>query len=163
VEKLALAAQWPAIASCSDALTWLEIQVDLGLSPRTIDAYARGLTDYLTVCARDDVDPLTAERSEIASYVRDLGQRPNRRGAGIVTLDSGAGLANATLQQRLVAVRPFYDHLIEEGKRENNPVGRGRFTPGHFASHRERGSSRGSRGCPGSRPMSNGASCSVSR
>ena len=28
------------------------------------------------------------------------------------------GLANATLQQRLVAVRLFYDHLIEEGKRD---------------------------------------------
>ena len=42
-------------------------------------------------------------------------------------------------KQRLVAVRLFYDHLIEEGKRETYPVGRGRFTPGHFASHGERG------------------------
>jgi integrase/recombinase XerD len=56
-----------------------------------------------------------------------------------VALDSGVGLANATLQQRLVAVRVFYDHLIEERKRETNPVGRGRFTPGHFAGHGERG------------------------
>jgi hypothetical protein len=46
-----------------------------------------------------------------------------------VTLDSGAGLANATLQQRLVAVRLFYGFLIEEGLREANPVGRGRYTP----------------------------------
>jgi len=139
VEKATLAARWPAIASCSDALTWLEIQDDLGLSPRTIDAYARAMTDYLTVCLRDAIDPLMADRSEIAQFVRDLRHRPNRRGAQIVTLDSGAGLANATLQQRLVAVRLFYDHLVEEGKRETNPVGRGRFTPGPFASHRERG------------------------
>jgi integrase/recombinase XerD len=91
------------------------------------------------VCDRDGIEPLTADRSEIAHYVRDLRDRPNRRGGRIVVLDSGVGLANATLQQRLVAVRLFYDHLIEEGKREINPVGRGRFTPGHFSGHGERG------------------------
>jgi integrase len=48
----------------------------------------------------------------------------------VVALDSGSGLANATLQQRLVPVRLFYDFLVEEGVRESNPVGRGRYTPG---------------------------------
>ena len=48
----------------------------------------------------------------------------------MVALDSGAGLSNATLQQRLVPVRLFYDFLIEEGLRESNPVGRGAYTPG---------------------------------
>ncbi len=91
------------------------------------------------MCDRDGIEPLTVDRSAIAHYVRDLRERPNRRGARIVALDSGVGLANATLQQRLVAVRLFYDHLIEEGKRETNPVGRGRFTPGHFTGHSERG------------------------
>jgi site-specific recombinase XerC len=47
----------------------------------------------------------------------------------VVALDSGAGLANATLQQRLVPVRLFFDFLVEEGVRESNPVGRGRYTP----------------------------------
>ena len=46
-----------------------------------------------------------------------------------MSIDSGAGLANATLQQRLVAVRLFYEFLVEEGVRESNPVGRGRYTP----------------------------------
>ena len=46
MEKATLAARWPAIASCSDALSWLKIQADLGLSPRTVEAYARALTDY---------------------------------------------------------------------------------------------------------------------
>jgi integrase len=72
--------------------------------------------------------------------VRDLVERPNHRGPNVVALDSGVGLANATLQQRLVAVRLFYDHLIELGQRETNPVGRGRYTPTHgFGGHRERG------------------------
>ncbi len=63
-----------------------------------------------------------------------------RGGPNVVAIDSGVGLANATMQLRLVAVRLFYDHLVEEGLRETNPVGRGRYTPGRgFAGHRERG------------------------
>jgi integrase len=83
---------------------------------------------------------LRAGRAEIATYVRDLAVRPNRHGPNVVTIDSGVGLANATIQQRLVAVRLFYDHLIEEGCRESNPVGRGRYTPGkRFGAKSERG------------------------
>jgi integrase len=52
----------------------------------------------------------------------------------------GAGLANATLQQRLTAVRLYYDYLMEEGLRADNPVGRGRYTPGKgFGGVRDRG------------------------
>jgi integrase/recombinase XerD len=133
-ERFSIVAAWP------EAVAWLRIQTDLGLAPRTIEAYTRGLADYLGVCERDGVDPLTAGRAEIARYVRDLAERPSRRGPKVVSLDSGLGLANATLQQRLVAVRLFYDHLIEEGRRETNPVGRGRYTPGKaFGRSRERG------------------------
>jgi site-specific recombinase XerD len=57
----------------------------------------------------------------------------------VAVIDSGAGLANATLQQRLTAVRLFYDFLVEEGRRQSNPVGRGRYTPGRCFGGRERG------------------------
>lgn len=140
VDSALLTARWSALASCPQAVAWLRIQADLGLAPRTIEAYARGLADYLAVCQRDGHDPLSADRAEIARYVRDLAERPNHRGPNVIALDSGIGLANATLQQRLVAVRLFYDHLIEEGRRETNPVGRGRYTPTHgFGGQRERG------------------------
>ena len=86
--------------------------------------------EFLQVCERDGIDPLAANRAQVAAFVRDLTGRPSRRGGNVVALDSGAGLANATLQQRLVPVRLFYDFLIEEGLRESNPVGRGRYTPG---------------------------------
>src|SRR5205823_13733557 len=93
----------------------------------------------LPPAGRLGLDPLNAGRAEIARSVRDLRERPSRRGVNVVALDSGVALANATLQQRLVAVRLFYDHLVEEGKRETNPVGRGRYTPTHsFGGHRER-------------------------
>lgn len=112
-----------------EALAWLQMQVDRGLAPRTIDAYGRGLADYLTVCKRTNVDLVTATRADVARYVRDLGSRPHSRGSNVVAIDSGTGLANATIQQRLVAVRLFYDHLIYEGRRATNPVGRGSYTP----------------------------------
>ncbi len=135
-----LTTRWPILTTCSEAAAWLRIQADLGLAPRTLEAYARCLADYLAICQRESIEPLTAGRAEIARYVRALAHRPSRRGPNVVVLDSGAGLANATLQQRLVAVRLFYDHLIEEGYREINPVGRGRYTPGRgFAGQRERG------------------------
>jgi site-specific recombinase XerD len=52
----------------------------------------------------------------------------------------GQGSQNATLQQRITAVRLFYDYLMEEGHRPTNPVGRGRYTPGKgFAGARDRG------------------------
>jgi integrase/recombinase XerD len=132
--------RWPSIRRQARAAEWLELQVQLGLAARTIDAYGRGLADYLRFCERDGIDPLRADRGEIASYVHDLAHRPGRGGPNVVAIDSGVGLANATMQLRLVAVRLFYDHLVEEGLRETNPVGRGRYTPGRgFAGYRERG------------------------
>ena len=129
----ALAERWPALAACPDALAWLSIGADLGWARRTTDAYARGLGDYLAFCRGEAIEPLTAGRADIARYVRDLAGRTGRRGPNVVAFDSGTGLANATIQQRLVAVRLFYDHLVEEGRRELDPVGRGRHTPARRA------------------------------
>ncbi|QSE85575.1 tyrosine-type recombinase/integrase [Rhodococcus koreensis] len=125
--------KWPVLCRHERAAEWLRIWTDLGRAPRTIDAYARGLAEYLLVCDREGIDPVVATRAQIALFVRELRTRPSRRGTNVVALDSGSGLANATLQQRLVPVRLFYDFLVEEGVRESNPVGRGRYTPGrHF-------------------------------
>ena len=122
--------KWPVLGRHERAAEWLGIWADLGRAPRTIDAYARGLAEYLEVCERDGVDPVAATRAQVAGFVRELASRPGRRGPNVVVLDSGAGLSNATLQQRLVPVRLFYDFLMEEGLRESNPVGRGSYTPG---------------------------------
>lgn len=131
--------KWPGLGRHVQAAGWLRVWTDLGRAPRTIDAYARGLAEYLEMCEREDVDPLTASRAHVGVYVRELTDRPSRRGANVVSLDSGSGLANATIQQRLVPVRLFYDHLMEEGLRESNPVGRGRFTPGRRGGGNQRG------------------------
>ena len=128
------------VTRCESARAWLGVQAALGLAQNTLDAYGRALDDYLGYCDRASIDVHAAGRSQIAAYVRDLALRPNRRDPNIVRMDSGVGLANATIQQRLTAIRLFYDFLIEEGSRTTNPVGRGRYTPGKaFAGARERG------------------------
>ncbi|WP_293988510.1 site-specific integrase [Streptomyces sp.] len=131
--------RWPVLGRHERAAEWLRVWTDLGRAPRTIDAYVRGLAEYLTVCERDGLDPVAANRLQVAAFVKDLSTRPSRRGSNVVALDSRAGLANATLQQRLVPVRLFYDYLIEEGLRQSNPVGRGRYTPGRQFGGHQRG------------------------
>lgn len=122
------------------ARSWLQIQANLGLASNTIDAYGRALEDYLSFCTRHDLLAATATKEQLSWYVQDLTARPNPRGAQVRVLDSGAGLANATLQQRLTAIRLWYDYLAEEGLRPDNPVGRGRYTPGKgFGGTRDRG------------------------
>lgn len=97
--------KWPVICRHEQAAAWLQIWADLGRAPRTIDAYARGLAEYLLMCEREGVDPVVANRAHVAVFVRELTSRPSLRGANVVAIDSGAGLANATIQQRLVPVR----------------------------------------------------------
>jgi hypothetical protein len=63
-----------------------------------------GLAEYLEVCELRGVDPVLAGRADVAGYVRYLFERPSHRDVNVVAIDSGAGLANATIQQRLVAV-----------------------------------------------------------
>ena len=137
--KVVLMEKWPVLGRHERAVVWLRVWADLGRAPRTMDAYARGLAEYLEMCERVEVDPLEADRAHIASYVRELAERPSRRGANVVSIDSGAGLANATLQQRMVPVRLFYDFLVEEGVRESNPVGRGRYTSRSRGGGHQRG------------------------
>ena len=120
-----VADRWPALAPVPRAVQWLEIQRDLGRSPRTVEAYSRSLVDYLAWCDRAGVEVETAGRAEIAGYLRDLRERPGRHGADVISLSSGTGLSNATLQLRVTVVRLFYDFLVEEQVRERNPVVRG--------------------------------------
>ena len=42
------------------AAEWLRVWADLERAPRTIDAYARGLAEFLQVCDDHGIDPVTA-------------------------------------------------------------------------------------------------------
>ncbi len=69
---MSLQERWPIVAAAPPALAWLSMRADLGLAARTIDAYARGLSDYLRFCAGCAVDPVTAGTDHIARFVRYL-------------------------------------------------------------------------------------------
>jgi site-specific recombinase XerD len=128
------------VASLTLARAWLHTQHLLGLAPNTVDAYGRGLNEFLRWCAAHTVSAEATTRGDLARYVSDLRQRPGLRGTKVVTLDSGATLSNATIQQRLTAIRLFFDYVIEEGIRDTNPVGRGRYTAAKsFGGKRDRG------------------------
>lgn len=132
--------RFPGIRASENASAWFSIQRHLSLAENTLKAYGRCLEDYLVFCAERGVLPEEAGRDHIALWVADLSHRPNAHGAKVLNIDSGLGYANATMQQRLTAVRLFYDHLIEQGIRVDNPVGRGKYTPGNaFAGKRDRG------------------------
>lgn len=132
--------RYPSVANTQNARSWLTLQAKLGLAANTIEAYGRALEDFLRFSAARGAEADGAARDHIAEYVHDLLGRPSPRGGKVRVLDSGAGLANATLQQRLTAVRLFYNYLVEEGLRSDNPVGRGRYTPGKgFGGARDRG------------------------
>lgn len=122
--------RYPLVTQDTEAKLWLSIQANLGLSPNTVEAYGRALEDYFRFCQRIPIQPVLATREHISLYVRDLNTRPNPRPGA----PSNLGLANATLQQRLTAVRLYYDFLIEHGNRRDHPVGRGRYTAGHFST-----------------------------
>ena len=130
---------YPRVAVCEPARNWVEIQRKLLRAPKTIDAYARGLNDFLAVCQKRGAPVESATKGDIAHYVEDMANRPRpniANGDG----DIAAGLANRTIQQRLTAVRLFYDFLMEVRIRDTNPVGRGRYTPGTgFYGLRQRG------------------------
>ena len=120
---------YPGVAVSTSAHDWLELQAHLRLAPKTLDAYGRSLDDYLAFCLRAGLDPAGATRADVAAYVHDLSTRPPSRAAR-KHAHTAPGLSDATIQLRLTTVRLYYDYLVDVGARADNPVGRGRYTPG---------------------------------
>jgi integrase/recombinase XerD len=133
-------AKYPQIHVHPLARAWLQMVADLGRSPHTVDAYGRGLNAFLAFVATGIEDPLSGSvehplpeavtRAHIVQFVHHLLSLPGPHRRSVLHLDSGAGLATATLQQRLTAVRLWFDYLVEEGSRSTNPVGRGKYVRG---------------------------------
>jgi integrase/recombinase XerD len=116
--------QYPTVAGDRTARAWLAMQAGRNLARHTVETYGRSMEDFLRFAAREDIRPDQATREHLAAYVRDLLGRTNPRQPKVVHLESGAGLSNATVLLRLSVVRLFYDHLVVEGLRPTNPVGR---------------------------------------
>lgn len=117
--------RYPRVADHEHARRWLQFTANIGRAANTVDAYGRSLDDHLKYCERVQADPLTLRADTVAGWIGDLRERPNPRSSKLVHFDSGAGLANSTIQLRIVAARSFYAFLVEDGLRELNPVRRG--------------------------------------
>ena len=122
--------KYPLVAGHALAHDLLLLEALLGHATNTLDAYARGREDFFAACARWQVAPEQATREHVALWVRELTTRKLKpKSSSHETVVSTQGVANATLQQRLTAVRLFFDFLVEKGARTDNPVGQGRYTP----------------------------------
>ena len=119
---------FPITAAHPDARRWIQSCVLLGLAQNTIVAYGRAIEGFLTFCRDRSVAVRSASRGVIAQYVSDLRTRPRQGRSNVVHIATGAPLSNATLQQRLTAVRLFFDFLVEDDLIKVNPLGRGRYT-----------------------------------
>lgn len=100
--------------------SWLTLLGNLGRSSATVDAYGRGLDQYLHFCRDLGVDAPSATLEHVSLFVCHLN-------GGIDNTPTKFRVSNATLQQRLTAVRLWYDHLVYQGIRELNPVPRGQY------------------------------------
>ncbi len=101
-------------------------------APKTIDAYARNLDDLLRFFDDPSLERvIDAGRHDLQAYVHALRTRP---AATRVARSPGTAagmrplLSTATIRQRVVTARLFYDYLIDSGHRFDriNPVRRGR-------------------------------------
>ena len=52
MSAVVLKEKWPVLGRHEQAAVWLHVWADLGRAPRTMDAYARGLAEYLEMCER---------------------------------------------------------------------------------------------------------------
>ena len=114
--------RFPLVAGDEYARRWLQFTANIGRAANTVDAYGRAVEDHLRFCQLAGAQPVTLRADVVAAWIADMDQRPlPSRDDAVVEI----GLSNATIQQRVVAVRSFYDYLVEDGLRERNPVRRG--------------------------------------
>lgn len=84
------------------------LDLERGLSPNTVSAYRRDLEKLAAVLhAKKSPDLLQAQQRHLAEHLRGL-----RR----------AGLAPRSISRALVSIRRFYQFLISEGERADDPT-----------------------------------------
>ena len=110
---------YPLVAASALPRAWLQLQSHLQLAPNTVDAYGRCLNDFLDFCQQSGIEPLAITRDQVALYVQDLAHRPNPKGVNMLSMESGRGLSNATMQQRITVLRRTLQH--GDGYASNSP------------------------------------------
>ena len=119
--------QYPHVAADLAPRAFIETQARRQKSPKTVDAYARNLLETFGNTATTRLSD--AGLADIEAYVDGLFTRAPRTpgNRGNITRLTGPTLASATIQQRIVTARLFFDFCIVRGWRADgqNPVARG--------------------------------------
>ncbi|WP_216825551.1 site-specific integrase [Kiloniella sp. EL199] len=130
-------ARLPYVARNVHAQTWLGLLANLGRAERTIDAYGRGLNEFLGFCCSRDIIAEDANLDDISLFVRfQRGDTEGGQGARKT-------VSISTLLQRLTAIRLWYDHLLYQSVVSKNPVPRG----GQFKAGKNSSQKIGFNGC----------------
>jgi integrase/recombinase XerD len=124
---------YPTLAANDTARRWLQSVADLGLASNTVEAYGRGVEQFLAFSRSMGVAAEAARRDHIAAYVGFASIKKSQ------SAEAPQPVANATLQQRLTAVRLYYDFLVQEQCIAVSPVHRGQFAPGRIGGRGKRG------------------------
>jgi site-specific recombinase XerD len=122
---------YPRVAAHPTARAFVESQARLQKSPKTVDAYARNLEDFMQAFDGGQPDRfIDASLDDIEHYVDALSTRQPRTAGNKakITRITKTKLSPATIQQRIVTARLFFDFCILRGLRKDkqNPVLRGR-------------------------------------
>ena len=113
--------RFPVAASKPDARAWLELVELRGRDPKTVEAYGRAINEFLVwLDGRPHRGLGDADLYLFISHLRSRGK--------LRQLSSGAALKSSTLQQKLTALRLFYDDLIRRGIVEGHPLPRGTWS-----------------------------------
>src|SRR3989442_4342686 len=121
---------YPRVTAHPAAKAFVESLAKRQKAPKTIDAYARNLEDLLATWP--DAPPervVDADAGDVDTYLERLFARgPVHADRPVVHL-TGRGLADATIQQRIVTAGPFFDFCVHRQLRTEarNPVPRGRW------------------------------------
>jgi integrase/recombinase XerD len=113
--------RFPAVVAEPLARAWLDLVELRGRDPKTIDAYGRGLNEFIAWL--DGRSPTAVDELDAYTFIRHLQTRGNVR-----QLSAGGALKNATLQQKVTVVRLFYDDLLRRKLIAEHPLPRGRWS-----------------------------------
>jgi integrase/recombinase XerD len=119
---------YPSVADHPAARDFVESLAKRQHAAKTIDAYARNLEDFLrTWPGAPPERALEADAADLDGYLAGLRTRAPARAGRTGGAPRETRLSDATVQQRLVTVRLFYDFCLQRGLRRNpiSPVPRG--------------------------------------
>jgi integrase/recombinase XerD len=89
-----------------------------GAAMNTRQAYERDLADVCAFLKRHNKDIATATTQDLKDYLKELADRANAKGKG------GEGQTSVrTIARRISALRQFYNFLLGEGQRSDDPTG----------------------------------------